>query len=379
MSVIITFIAAVFAFGVMILFHEAGHFVCAKFSGIQVNEFSIGMGPALFKKIIRGTQYSLRLLPIGGFVAMEGEDSAEADAAQKQAQARRDAEQAAEQPPEEDYNPIPPEQRTGRPFNEVSVTRRFITVAAGAAMNFVLAFLVILVLVCRQDALTGRTVYSIGEGALCGQTGLQPEDEILAVNGRTCYVADDIVYELSRTENYTADFTVRRGGETVELKNVQFDTWQDDSGNTHMALNFVVYGLKKTPLRVLKETFNYERYYGRIVFSSLADLVRGRGSINDLSGPVGIVSAIGQAASYGLDDFLTLLALLSVNLGIMNLLPLPALDGGKLIFLIWEGITKKPVSTKVQEYTSILGFALLFALLLFATYNDIIRLVTGQL
>ena len=376
MSVIITFIAAVFAFGVMILFHEAGHFVCAKLSGIQVNEFSIGMGPALFKKIIKGTQYSLRLLPIGGFVAMEGEDSAEADAAQKQAQARRDA----ERPPEEDdYDPIPPEQRTGRPFNEVSVARRFITVAAGAAMNFVLAFLVILALVCRQDALTSRIVYSIEEGALCGQTGLQPEDEILAVNGRTCYVADDIVYELSRTENYTADFTVRRGGETLELKNVQFDTWQDDSGSTHMALNFVVYGLKKTPLRVLKETFNYERYYGRIVFSSLADLVRGRGSINDLSGPVGIVSAIGQAASYGLDDFLTLLALLSVNLGIMNLLPLPALDGGKLVFLIWEGITKKPVPSKVQEYTSILGFALLFALLLFATYNDIIRLATGQM
>lgn len=390
MSVIITFVAAVFAFGIMIVFHEFGHFVCAKLSGIQVNEFSIGMGPAVLKKVRGGTQYSLRLLPIGGYVAMEGEDSAESEGPAREAAARRAAEEAggeaAEHAPageavgaEQDFNPIPPSQRTGKPFNQVSIPRRFITVAAGATMNFVLAFLVILILICGQDVLTSKVVYSIEEGALCGQTGLQANDEILAVNGRTCYVADDIIYELTRTENYAADFTVRRGGEVVELENVRFDTWADESGDTHMALNFIVYGLKKTPLRVLRETLNYERYYGRIVFSSLADLVRGRGSINDLSGPVGIVSAIGQAASYGLEDFLTLLALLSVNLGIMNLLPLPALDGGKLVFLIWEGVTGKPVSSKVQEYTSVIGFALLFALLLFATYNDIIRLITGAL
>lgn len=404
MSVIITFVAAVFAFGIMIVFHEFGHFICAKLSGIQVNEFSIGMGPAIVKKVYKGTQYSLRLLPIGGYVAMEGEDSAEADGPARAAAARRAEEEASrngngtpgegrdgqeeaagggqdreEGGPGPDFSPIPFAQRTGRPFNEVSVPRRFITVAAGAMMNFVLAFLVILVLVCGQDVLTSKTIYSIEEGALCGQTGLQAGDEIVAVNGRTCYVADDIIYELTRTENYAADFTVRRGGGTVELENVQFDTWQDENGDTHMSLNFIVYGLKKTPLRVLTEALNYERYYGRIVFSSLADLARGRGSVNDLSGPVGIVSAIGEAASYGLENFLTLLALLSVNLGIMNLLPLPALDGGKLVFLIWEGITKKPVSSRVQEITSIIGFALLFGLLLFATYNDIARLITGQL
>jgi len=365
MSFFITFAAAVFAFGIMILFHEFGHFVCAKLSGIQVNEFSIGMGPTLLKTVRRGTQYSIRALPIGGFVAMEGEE----DETPQPGQAPQPAPERCEDEA----------RATGLPFNQVSVWKRILTVAAGAAMNFVLAFLVLLVLVSRQSSLTSKVIYSIEEGALCGQTGLQPQDEILAVNGRSCYVADDIVYELMRTPNYAADFTVRRGGQVVQLNNVQFDTWVDEGGNTHMALKFVVYGLQKTPLRVLAEALNYERYYGRIVFSSLADMVRGRASINDLSGPVGIVSAIGEAASYGLENFLTLLALLSVNLGIMNLLPLPALDGGKLVFLLWELVTRRPVPAKVQEYSGLIGFGLLFGLLLLATWNDVIRLLTGQM
>lgn len=368
MSNIITIAASVFAFGIMILFHEFGHFICAKLGGIQVNEFSIGMGPAVFKTIRNGTQYSLRLLPIGGYVAMEGEDSAEAAGPQKDAEARRAAEAAED---------APAPQPTGKPFDQAPLRVRALVIAAGAVMNFVLAFLVLLFIVGGQDAITSRVVYSITEGALCGQTGLQPDDEILAVNGRNCFVAEDIVYELMRTENYTADFTVRRDGAVVQLNDVRFDTWVDEAGNTHMALNFIVYGLHKTPLLVVKEAFNYERYYGRIVFRSLADMMRGRGSINDLSGPVGIVSAIGEAAGYGLENFLTLLALLSVNLGVMNLLPLPALDGGKLVFIAWEGITKKPVSAKVQEYTSLAGLLLLLGLMLFATYNDLLRLFTG--
>lgn len=360
---VITLIAALFAFGIMIAFHEFGHFVCAKLSGIRVNEFSIGMGPAVWKTVRKGTQYSIRALPIGGYVAMEGEDSAESDLAEKAAEEREAA---------------PEDAAAGKPFNEASIPRRFLTIAAGACMNFVLAYLVLLYLVGSSDAITSKVIYTFKtEDALCAQTGLREKDEILAVNGFKCYVADDIIYELSRTPDYAADFTVRRDGEVLELKNVQFDTWQDEANETHMAINFIVYGLQKTPLRVIQEAFNYERYYGRVVFLSLSDLVRGRGSINDLSGPVGIVTAIGEAAKYGLEDFLTLLALLSVNLGIMNLLPLPALDGGKLVFLVWEGVTGKPVPSKVQEWSSLVGFGLLFALMLFATFNDVLRLAAG--
>ena len=368
MSIFITLIAALVVFSAVIAIHEFGHFTVAKLCGIQVNEFSIGMGPALWKKIYKGTQYSLRALPVGGYVALEGEESPES----QQAEAARDERET------EDTNPVPPEQRTGIPLNEAPVWQRVLVMVAGAFMNFVLGFVVLVILVAAQEgAITSKTIYSIEDDALCGQTGLQAGDEIVAVNGRRCFVANDILYELVRTEAYRADFTVKRDGRRVELPDVQFDTWQDDDGQTHMTLGFTVYGIKKTPLNVLKEAWNSTLYYGRIVFTSLADLVRGRESINNLSGPVGIVTAIGQAASYGWQDLLELLALITINLGVFNLLPFPALDGGKVVFLIIEGVTGHAVPEKLQGTLTIAAFALLFGLMLFATYNDIIRLVTG--
>ena len=359
MSVFITLIAALIVFSAVIAIHEFGHFAVAKLCGIQVNEFSIGMGPVLWKKTRKGTQYSLRALPVGGFVALEGEESPES----QQAEAARDAQ---EQPIAEN---------AGIPLNDAPVWQRALVMAAGAFMNFVLGFVVLIILVAAQDgAITSKTIYSVEEGALCGQTGLQAGDEILAVNGRRCFVANDILYELVRTEAYRADFTVKRDGQKVELPDVQFDTWQDDSGETHMSLGFVVYGIKKTPVSVLKEAWNSTLYYGRIVFTSLADLLRGRESINNLSGPVGIVTAIGQAASYGWQDLLELLALI-----IFNLLPFPALDGGKVVFLIVEGVTGRAVPEKLQSVLTIAAFGLLFGLMIFATYNDIVRLVTGAM
>ena len=370
MSIFITLIAALIVFSAVIAIHEFGHFTVAKLCGIQVNEFSIGMGPALWKKIYKGTQYSLRALPVGGYVALEGEESPES----QQAEEARDEREA------EDENPVPPEQRTGIPLNEAPVWQRVLVMVAGAFMNFVLGFVVLVILVAAQEgAITSKTIYSIENDALCGQTGLQAGDEIIAVNGRRCFVANDILYELVRTESYRARFTVKRDGQKVELPDVQFDTWQDEDGQTHMTLGFTVYGIKKTPLNVLKEAWNSTLYYGRIVFTSLADLVRGRESINNLSGPVGIVTAIGQAASYGWQDLLELLALITINLGVFNLLPFPALDGGKVVFLIIEGVTGHAVPEKLQGTLTIAAFALLFGLMLFATYNDIIRLVTGAM
>ena len=362
MSILITFLAAALVFGSVIAIHEFGHFAVAKLCGVQVNEFSIGMGPALWKKIHKGTQYTLRLLPVGGYVALEGEESPES----------QQAESRSEEPL------IPPEERTGKPLNEAAVWQRMLVMAAGAFMNFVLGFVVLLVLIAGRDgAITSRVIYEVKAGARCGQTGLQAGDEVIAVNGRHCFVANDMLYELMRTESYQADFTVKRNGQTVELPAVQFDTWQDDSGETHMSLGFTVYGIEKTPLSVLKETGNSVLYYSRIIFTSLVDLLRGRESINDLSGPVGIVSAIGQAASYGWEDLLELLALITINLGIFNLLPFPALDGGKIVFLLIEGVTGYAVPEKIQSGLTIAAFALLFGLMIFATYNDILRLVTG--
>ena len=425
MSFIVTFIAAVFVFSAVIAIHEFGHFMVAKLCGVQVNEFSIGMGPVLCKRVRKGTQYSIRALPVGGFVALEGEESpeskqaeentdeeplsphsdadsspsrgAKADAGEPAAPgrgAKADAGEAAAPDRGAGKPDLPPlsgevaeptgsdgeVSPSGIPLNEAPVWQRALIMLAGAGMNFVLGFVVMAILITAQsEPITSKVLYQVEENALCGQTGLQAGDKILAVNGRRCFVANDILYELMRTEDYTADFTVLRDGKKVELPGVQFDTWQDDKGETHMSLGFTVYGIKKTPLNVLKEAGNSVLYYGRIIFASLSDLLRGRESINDLSGPVGIVTAIGQAASYGWQDLLELLVLITVNLGIFNLLPFPALDGGKVVFLLIEGVTGHAVPEKIQSGLTVAAFALLFGLMIFATYNDILRLITGAM
>ena len=401
MSFIVTFIAAVFVFSAVIAIHEFGHFMVAKLCGVQVNEFSIGMGPVLCKRVRKGTQYSIRALPVGGFVALEGEESPES----KQAEENTDEEPLSPHS-DADSSPsrgakadagkpdLPPRSGevaeptgsdgevspSGIPLNEAPVWQRALIMLAGAGMNFVLGFVVMAILITAQsEPITSKVLYQVEENALCGQTGLQAGDKILAVNGRRCFVANDILYELMRTEDYTADFTVLRDGKKVELPGVQFDTWQDDRGETHMSLGFTVYGIKKTPLNVLKEAGNSVLYYGRIIFASLSDLLRGRESINDLSGPVGIVTAIGQAASYGWQDLLEMLVLITVNVGIFNLLPFPALDGGKVVFLLIEGVTGYAVPEKIQSGLTVAAFALLFGLMIFATYNDILRLITGAM
>ena len=392
MSFVITFLAALFVFGAVIAIHEFGHFAVAKLCGVQVNEFSIGMGPALWRKIYHGTQYSLRLLPVGGYVALEGEESPESQQAENLSVAAGDSSPdrgalgKEEKPCDTPESPLTGEvaaqqpERFGKPLNEAAVWQRMLVMAAGAFMNFVLGFVVLVLLIAaRQEPITSRVIYKIDEGALCGQTGLEAGDKVLAVNGRRCFVANDMIYELVRTEQYRADFTVLRDGKTVELPDVQFDTWEDDSGETHMSLGFTVYGIQKTPLNVLKEAGNSVLYYGRIIYTSLADLLRGRESINDLSGPVGIVTAIGQAASYGWQDLLELLVLITINLGIFNLLPFPALDGGKIVFLLIEGVTGYAVPEKIQGSLTMAAFALLFGLMIFATYNDILRLITGAI
>ena len=397
MSFIVTFIAAVFVFSAVIAIHEFGHFMVAKLCGVQVNEFSIGMGPVLCKRVRKGTQYSIRALPVGGFVALEGEESPESKQAEERSNPSaadggsspdRGAKTDAGKP---DLPPLSGEvaeptgsdgevSPSGIPLNEAPVWQRALIMLAGAGMNFVLGFVVMAILITAQsEPITSKVLYQVEENALCGQTGLQAGDKILAVNGRRCFVANDILYELMRTEDYTADFTVLRDGKKVELPGVQFDTWQDDKGETHMSLGFTVYGIKKTPLNVLKEAGNSVLYYGRIIFASLSDLLRGRESINDLSGPVGIVTAIGQAASYGWQDLLEMLALITVNVGIFNLLPFPALDGGKVVFLLIEGVTGHAVPEKIQSGLTVAAFALLFGLMIFATYNDILRLITGAM
>lgn len=360
MSALITTIAAILIFGLVVMIHELGHFISAKKAGIQVNEFSIGMGPALLTRVKNGTRYSVRMLPIGGYVSMEGEDE---EAEEQPEQEEAFAAQAAQ----------PEMEKRGLPFPEVKVWKRVIVISAGAIMNLVLGFLVLLALFSMQDVLVSRTIAMFEEGAPAQAAGLQVGDEVLAINGRRCFVANDIIYELQRSQNYTADFTVKRDGKTVQINEVHFNTAQNGDLTT-MEMGFKVYAMEKTPGNVLSQAGNYTLFYGRLVFRSLMDLVTGRVSATELSGPVGIVSAINQAASMGFSEVLSLLALLTINLGIFNLLPFPALDGGKLVFLIFEGIFRKPVPKKFEIWVNMAGLVFLFGLMLFATFNDLGRL-----
>ena len=343
MSLFITILASILVFGSVIFIHELGHFVTAKLCGIKVNEFSLGMGPALLRFEKGDTTYALRLLPIGGFVSMEGEDEESDDE---------------------------------HSFSKAKVWKRFLVVAAGAVMNMILGFLVLVILVCRQSAITSRTVSVFSENASTQASGLQVGDEILAVNGRRCFIADDVIYELVRTQNGTADLTVLRDGKKILLEDVVFTTQETEEG-TSLIIDFKVLPIEKTFFNVVKEAGLWTCSLSRMIFLSLIDLVTGRVAINNLSGPVGIVTVISEAASIGWEPILLILAVITINLGIFNLIPFPALDGGKLFLLLVEGIRRKALPEKYEIVINLAGFAALMLLMLFVTYNDIARLIVG--
>lgn len=348
MQYVLIAVVAVLVFGAVIFVHELGHFATAKWSGIKVNEFAIGMGPTIFKKKKGDTTYALRLLPIGGFVSMEGEDE---------------------------------ESEGERSFTKAPVYKRLIVIVAGAFMNLVLGFLALVVLIGfgEGDLIVSRTVARFYDNASTEATGLQAGDTILEVNGRYCFVINDVFYEFARTQNGTVDLVVERDGEKVELPGVVFETEEitdEQTGESYnmMVVNFVVLGVQKNPITIGKEAFLNTISYGRVIYLSLLDLITGRAAINQLSGPVGIVNEISKAVSAGWRPVVQLLALISVNLGVVNMLPLPALDGGKALLIIVEGIRRKPMNQKVEIAINLVGFALLMVLMVVVSFNDIRRL-----
>ncbi|MGD9559207.1 MAG: RIP metalloprotease RseP [Oscillospiraceae bacterium] len=352
MTILLVIIAAILVFGAVIFIHELGHFMLAKWSGIKVNEFALGMGPTLFKFGKGETTYALRLLPIGGFVSMEGED-------------------------EESGDP--------RSFQRAPIYKRILVIIAGAVMNLVLGFLALVVLVSAGGDIASKTVSRVYSDA----SGLQVGDEFVKVNGRRCFIMDDLSYEFARTQNGTFDLQVRRDGKMVELKNVTFETKEAIDKTTgepvlneatgepyqYMDVGFAVLPIGRNPLTVVREAALTTLSYARLIYLSLIDLITGRVAVNQLSGPVGIVSEIGKAVALGWKPVVQLLALISVNLGVVNMLPLPALDGGKTVLLIVEAIRRKPLKQKYEIAINVVGFALLICLMLFVSVNDIRRLV----
>lgn len=341
---------AILFFGLIIGIHELGHFLSAKLFKVKVNEFALGMGPAIFKKQKGETKYALRLFPIGGFVSMEGEDEDSDDE---------------------------------RAFCNKKWWQKFIIVAAGAIMNLILGLIFVAVLTCMDDLIGTTQIHSFYENATSVQYGLQQGDTIKEINGTNIYSSRDISYALQRDEDGIYDFTVMRDGEKVELKDVHFETKPAENGHNIIVFDFIIVGVEKNFLNVVTTSFRDTVSIARLVWLTLFDLITGHYGINDLSGPVGTVSIIAQttteavASGTGFDTIIYIMALISINVGVFNLLPVPALDGGRLFFILIEAIRKKPVPAKYEGIIHVVGLALLMLLMVVITFNDIKNLIVN--
>ena len=348
-------IIAIIVFGIIIIVHEFGHFIAAKKSGVRVNEFAIGMGPKLFSKQYGETKYSLRLLPIGGYCSMEGEDKSSED---------------------------------DRAFCKKSVTKRIIIVAAGALMNLVLGFIFIVIMTSMNDTYAGTTISWFEDNASSQASGLQVGDRVININGMHIFTDTDFAYQLQSDKDGIFDMTVIRDGEKKELKDIKFSMSENDNGKktSSLHIDFKVEPVERGIKSIASQSWRRSVSYARLIWVSLGDLLTGQYKINDLSGPVGIVTAISDVVSNEttdsginwlelLQNLFSMAALISINVGIFNLLPLPALDGGRLIFLIVEGIRRKPVSPEKEGAVHFVGLALLMMLMLYVTFNDVVKLI----
>lgn len=346
-------IIGILLFELIIFCHEGGHFIAAKRSGVRVNEFALGMGPKIFQFTKGETTYSLRLLPIGGYCAMEGED-------------------------EESGDP--------NAFGNKPVWKRIIIVCAGAFMNIILGLLMTLVIVVQQPVYATTTVDAFPDGSVTQQNGLQAGDQFVSIDGYAIYNAKDISFAMATMKDFKADVVVERGGEKVDLGVIDFATKTDSEGNKNLMMDFYVKPQARSFLSVLQQTWEQTVSVVRITWYSLIGLITGQFGFNTLSGPVGIVSVISDVASAGLqidflnafNNILNIMMIITVNLGIVNMLPIPALDGGRLIFLVIEGIRRKPVPAKYEGVVHGAGFALLMVFMLVITFSDILRIFTGS-
>lgn len=344
---------AILLFGLLIAIHEGGHFVAAKLLGVQVNEFSIGMGPLIYSKKKGETEYSLRAIPMGGYCAMEGEDQ---------------------------------ETASPRAFSRKPAWRRLIILAAGSAMNYVAGFLILVVLFASSSSFTVPVIRDFMDGfPLESEQGLMVGDRILSIDGKMVSVYADVSTYLA-TAGETMDIVVRRGGETIQLEDLPL-TPQEYLVDGQAQLKYGLYfdTQEANPLSVLRQSWDTSVYFARSVWSGLGMLIRGDAGLNDFAGPVGIVSIIGEAGTQsqdvlaGVQNVFYIIALIAVNLAIVNLLPIPALDGGRIFFLIlgeiWWLFSRRRLDPKYEGYVHMAGFVLLIGLMLVITFNDVLRLV----
>lgn len=352
-----TIVFAILLFSLLIFIHELGHFVAAKLSGVQVNEFAIFMGPAIFKKKIGETEYSIRCIPIGGYCAMEGED-------------------------EDSDNP--------RAFGRAKWWKRLIILVAGAAMNFVTGLLIFAILYLPGDQVVAPVISEFTECCIFNtEDGLQLGDEILKLDGETIYVNNDISTILGLNSTVKHDITVLRDGKKLVFDDLEMaHTHTNENGEAYLHYGFAFGEIRKVNfLGKLDYVWKVSIDTVRMVRLSLQMLFRGQAGIQDLTGPVGIVqimSETAESAENAKDAVLNMLyfgGFIAINLAVMNLLPFPALDGGRVVALLLtttiEGITKKKINPKYEGYIHGIGMVLLLALMAFVLFKDIFVIFKG--
>ena len=348
-------LAAILVFGVLIAVHELGHFMAAKACGVRVNEFSIGMGPALWKKQKGETQYSLRLFPVGGFCAMEGEE-------------------------EDSDDPTA--------LNNQGFWAKLLIFAAGAAMNFIAGLLIILVLYADAQAFYVPVVAGFADGCpLESADGLQEGDRLLRIDGEKVYVYSDISLLMGLNKTGAFDLQIERNGEVITLRDFTMERREYTDQNCKAYTGYGLYfGAEEATLgRKLSYSWNNAMDFARLVRLSLQMLVTGQAGVKDLSGPVGIVSTMTQVGEQAattraaVENIAYLAALIAVNLAVINLLPLPALDGGKIFFLVINAVSmqlfKKQIPAKYENYIHFAGLILLLALMAVITFSDVWKLI----
>ena len=352
-----TAILAILLFFIMIVPHEFGHFIAAKLCNVQINEFSIGMGPALWKKQKGETLLAIRAIPFGGYCAMEGEDG----------QGEEDDEPDDESTEIAEYNP--------QAFNNKKPWQKTVILAAGSIMNMLTA-LVIMIVVVGTIGFTSTVLDEIQAGSPAEKAGLQVGDKVISINDTEIKTWNDVASTIQSTDGSDISFVVLRNHKKVEMTlRPELATSYDEAGNevqgykvgitcrrSHDPFKAVVAGAESTWNLV------------GLMFDSIKMLFSGEAGADDLAGPVGMVQMVNETIDYGFWYYGFLAALICVNLAIMNLLPLPALDGGRIVFVLFGWITKKQVSVKVEGTVHAIGLILLLLLMVFVTKNDIVRI-----
>ena len=333
---------------IIIVVHEFGHYIMARANGITVKEFFVGIGPNIISKKKGDTVFSLKLIPFGGACVFMDEDDLDHP---------------------EDCS-----------YLQASVYSRMATILGGPVFNFILAFVFSLFLI-GSVGYSNTVITDVTPNSPAQEAGLETGDEIIKVNGSRTYFYGEVTFETMYNNGEAIDLVIKRNGEKKYITVVP--KYNEEFGRLMMGITFGEGVDKPTPIQTLKYSALNVRYWIKITIKSLKMLFSGRLSVNELSGPVGITQTVSEvydsAVAYGfkvvLLSLMDLAILISANLGVMNLLPLPALDGGKLIFLIIEAVTGKKVNEKVEGAINFVGMALLMLLTVFVLYNDIMRLV----